>query len=110
MKKFSFRRVLTVLALTAASFGAVTTASSDAVRASGGCNTPYFSGHSAYMNCTGTGYAAFTVVCSGFGFLFGGGDVAVTRTAQVDGSKRLEIYCGWNKWPKSVKQGWTRWI
>lgn len=110
MKLFRSRRVLTAVALAAASLGAVMTASPGVVTASGGCNTPYFSGHSAYMNCSGTGYAAFTVVCSGFGFWLGGGDVAVTRTANVNGSKTLVIDCGWNKWPKSVKQGWTRWI
>ena len=109
MKGNRFRRSLAAAVLIAASAGAFGTASSNVASASGGCNYPYFSGHAAYMNCSGEGLAAFYVVCSGFGFWLGRGDVVVPRTSWVSGSKTLVIDCGWNKWPKSVKD-YTRWI
>jgi hypothetical protein len=109
MKNTRVRRSLAVVALVIGSAGVLSTAPSSEVSASGGCNAPYFSGHAAYMSCSGDGLAAFTVVCSGFGFWLGGGDVAVTRTSWVSGSTTLVIDCNWNKWPKSVK-GYSRWI
>jgi len=105
MKKFRFRRVLTVLAITAASAGAVTTASFDIASASGRCNIPYYSGHRAIMNCTGTGVAGLTVRCSSFGFWFAPWppNVTLSTAKYINGSGQVVIDCGWGKWPAETK-------